>query len=122
MIEYTLDRETAILHVHPLKSLAEEDFNRVAAEIDPFIETHGGLNGIVLEFQKFPGWEGLGAAICHFHFVKDHHKKVKKIAVVTDSPIGSIAEHITSHFVAATIRHFDAENMADAKQWLLATD
>lgn len=119
MIEYTLDKETSILHVHPLKSLAEEDFKRLATEIDPFIEASGNLAGLLLEFQKFPGWESLGALMCHFRFVKEHHRKIKKIAVVTDSPIGTIAEHISSHFVAAQIHHFDTNQITEAKQWLI---
>jgi hypothetical protein len=44
----------------------------------------------------------------HFRFVKDHHKRIKKIAVVTDSAMGTLAEKLASHFVSATIKHFPA--------------
>ena len=40
----------------------------------------------------------------HLRFVRDHHKRVRKIAVVTDSKLGSVAEHLASHFVAAQIK------------------
>ena len=40
----------------------------------------------------------------HIRFVRDHHKRVKKIAVVTDAKLGDFAEKIGSHFIAATIK------------------
>ena len=38
--------------------------------------------------------------ITHFRFVRDHHKRVKKVAVVTNSHIGDVAERLASHFVS----------------------
>lgn len=122
MIEYELDRETAILHVRPTGALAGEDFVRLANEVDPFIDRTGDLAGLILEVSRFPGWENLGAAIRHFRFVHDHHRRIKKVAVVTDSPIGELAEHIAAHFVAAQLRHFAADRLDEARQWILATD
>lgn len=118
MIEYTLDRESSVLHVRPTGPLAGEDFDNLAKTVDPFIELTGGLRGLILETARFPGWEDLGAAIRHFRFVRDHHRKIKKIAAVTDSPLGDAAEHIASHFVAAEIRHFPAGRVEDAKAWI----
>ncbi len=122
MIDYKLDKETAVLHVLPLGSLAKEDFDRLASEVDPYIEKTGDLAGLILQIEKFPGWENFGSAIRHFHFVRNHHKKIKKIAVVTDSAIGTLAEHISSHFISARLKHFAADQMATAKQWILADD
>jgi hypothetical protein len=51
--------------------------------------------------------------------VRDHHRRVRKVAVVTDSPIGSVAEHLASHFVSAEIKHFPAGESEAAKQWIL---
>ncbi|MBU0677920.1 MAG: STAS/SEC14 domain-containing protein [Verrucomicrobia bacterium] len=60
----------------------------------------------------------LSSAVRHFRFVRDHHRKIKKIAVVTDSRLGDAAEHITSHFVAATIRHFASTEVDEARTWI----
>jgi hypothetical protein len=38
--------------------------------------------------------------------LRDHHMHIKKIGVVTDSPMGNVAEHLRSHFVAAEIGIF----------------
>jgi hypothetical protein len=55
----------------------------------------------------------------HFRFVRDHHKLVRRIAVVTDSPMGKAAQHLASHFVAAEIRQFPAGQAEAAKQWIV---
>ena len=120
MIEYTLDTENSILFVRPISSLEESDFLELAKVADPYIEETGNLNTLIIDTPKFPGWENFAAAIAHFRFVKDHQKHIKKIALVTDSAIGNVAEHLASHFVSAKIRHFPAGQIEAATQW--ATD
>lgn len=46
----------------------------------------------LVEAAAFPGWDSFGAMAAHFRFVRDHHKHLKKIAVVTDSAMGNLAE------------------------------
>ena len=120
MIEYTLDKDYSILHVKPHGPLEKGDFERLAKTVDPFINETGGLAGLIIETPKFPGWKNFGAMVKHFKFVRDHHKKIRKIAVVTDSALGDAAEHIASHFVSAKIKHFQPENLSEAKAWILA--
>jgi hypothetical protein len=51
--------------------------------------------------------------------VRDHHKHIKKIGLVTDSALGNVAEHLASHFVSAEIRHFPAGQLAATEQWVM---
>lgn len=118
MMEYALDTDTAVLHVRPTGPLQQQDFDQLAELVDPYIEQCGGLHGLLIETRKFPGWEDLGVAIRHFRFVRDHHRKIKRVAIVTDSRLGEAAEHIASHFVAATIRHFPSTQTDEANTWV----
>ena len=119
MIEHTLDTANSILHIRPKSALGEGDFAELAKTVDQHIEKTGtGLAGLIVEVQAFPGWESLGAMAAHFRFVRDHHRRVRKVAIVTDSAIGNVAEHFASHFVAAEIRHFRAGELEAAKQWI----
>jgi len=118
MIEYNLDTASSILYVRPKSALAPEDFLQLAKTVDPYIEKTGDLAGLILEVKKFPGWTSLGAVAAHFRFVRDHHRHVKKVALVTDAALGNIAERLASHFVSATIRHFPAGQAEAAKQWI----
>ena len=119
MIEHTLDSANSILYVRPTSKLEQNDFVQLAKTVDPHIERKGSLAGLIIQVTSFPGWESLGAMASHFRFVRDHHKYVKKIAVVTDSPMGNVAEHLASHFVAAEIRHFPAGELKAAEQWII---
>jgi stage II sporulation SpoAA-like protein len=118
MIESSLDIASSILYVRPKSALAADDFVQLAKTVDPFIQSTGDLAGLVLEVAAFPGWQNLGAMAAHFSFVRDHHKRIKKVAIVTDAPLGTIAETLASHFVSATIKHFPAGATAAARQWI----
>jgi len=120
MIEHTLDAASSILNLRPKAPLEKNDFAELAKTVDPHIEKTGSLAGIIIEFSAFPGWDSIGAMAAHLRFVRDHHKLVRKIGVVTDSRLGSLAEHLASHFVAAEIKQFPAGQAAAARQWITA--
>jgi hypothetical protein len=122
MIEHTFDAEHAMLLVRPKSALQREDFEQLAAAIDPYIEQTGDLAGLIVDAPAFPGWDSFGAMAKHFRFVRDHHKHVKKVAIVTDSALGDVAEHLASHFVAAEIKHFPAGELEAAKRWIMHAD
>ena len=119
MIEYDLDTEHSILLMQPKSALDKNDFVEIAKAVDPQIEAKGDLAGVIISAPSFPGWDSFGAMINHFRFVRDHHKHVKKVAVVTDSHLGDVAEHLTSHFVSAKIQHFPAGQIEQARQWII---
>lgn len=119
MINHTLDAANSILYVRPQSALERSDFAQLAQTVDPFIERNGTLAGLVIDAPAFPGWESLGAMAAHFRFVRDHQKRIARIALVTDSALGNVAEHLASHFVAAEIRHFPAGELEGARQWIL---
>ena len=121
MIDYTLDTAHSILYVRPQSALAAEDFARLASAVDPHIEATGGLAGLIIETPSFPGWDSLGAMVTHFRFVRDHHRRISKVGVVTDSAMGAVAERLGSHFVSAEIRHFPAGQIDAAKQWIIGS-
>ena len=119
MIEHSLDTAHSILYVRPQAALQQEDFAQLARTVDPYIEATGGLAGLIVEIRAFPGWDSLGAMAAHFRFVRDHHRRIKKVAIVTDAALGTIAERLASHFVSATIRHFPAGDLKAAQQWIV---
>jgi hypothetical protein len=119
MIECSLDAGQSIVYVRPKSALEEDDFVKLARVVDPHIEATGGLAGLIIELAAFPGWESLGAMAAHFRFVRDHHRRVRKVAVVTDSTLGNVAEHLASHFVAAEIKRFPAGETEAARQWIV---
>ncbi|MBX7434599.1 STAS/SEC14 domain-containing protein [Mycobacterium sp. Y57] len=118
MIDVDVDAANSVVLVQPEAPLDKSDFVELAKAIDPQIETSGDLAGLILDAPKFPGWDSFGALVSHLRFVRDHQKHVKKVAVVTDSPVGDLGEHLASHFVSAKIKHFPAGQTDAAKAWI----
>jgi hypothetical protein len=120
MIESSLDAAQSILYVRAKSALEQADFVKLAETVDPYIESSGGLRGLIVEAPAFPGWDSFSALVTHIRFIRGHHRRIEKVALVTDSALGNVAEHLASHFVSAQIKHFPAAGMADAKQWVMS--
>jgi hypothetical protein len=118
MLNITLDTKTSILTIAPQGVLEVKDFEEVAKLVDPFIEKEGSLKGLIIYVEAFAGWDSFSALVRHLKFINEHHKKVSHVAFVTDSFIGDIAEHIGSHFVNASVKHFPFPELAQARQWI----
>ena len=102
--------------------MQQADFEALAKEVDPYIAEVGDLAGLVVEVPGFPGWDSFAAMISHMKFVRDHHKHIKRIAVVTDSALGGLAEHLVSHFVSAELKQFPSGGLDAAKAWILGKE
>ncbi|QDU74552.1 hypothetical protein Pan97_15610 [Bremerella volcania] len=122
MLNHQLLDDEAILVLEPDGPLKAQDFEAVAAEVDPFIEKHDHLRGVMVESESFPGWADLASMAAHLKFVRNHHKKIERIAIVTDDNVMSHFPDIANHFVAAEVRHFPYVNKMDAYHWLSGKD
>ncbi len=118
MLDHELLLEQGILIVTPRGPLEETDFQALSDVVDPYIESKGKLNGLMIYTESFPGWNDFSGLVSHMKFVKDHQKFISKVAAVTDSGILSIMPGIADHFVKAEIRHFDFDDKDDAMEWL----
>lgn len=118
MIEHELLRDRGILIVKPAGALRAEDFAALAGAVDPYIEQQGGLKGLVVEAAAFPGWEDFAALVSHLRFVRDHHRLIRRIAVITDSALLGFAPKLANHFVSAEVRAFSGADRAAALDWI----
>ena len=76
------------------------------------------LQGVLIHTTGFPGWENVGGFAAHMHFVREHHKKVKRVGIVTDSSFPAIAESLAKHFVSAELKTFPFADYEKALAWL----
>lgn len=120
MLDYSIMKPEGILVLKPGAPLSKEDFGGLSAAVDAYLADHSRLHGVLIQTREFPGWENFAGFTAHMHFVRDHHKKIERLAIVTDSPIAGIAESIGKHFVAAEVRHFPFPDDAKALAWLEA--
>lgn len=118
MIQHELLREQRILILRPETALQAEDFAIIASVVDPFIESHGDLRGLMIDAPSFPGWENFAALLSHLRFVRDHHRRIRRVAVVSDHPLLGAAPKIASHFLKAELKTFGAADCTAALAWL----
>lgn len=118
MLEVKLDKDTGILTVVPSAPLNKEDFTFLTNEVDPYIEKEGKLKGLIIQVESFPGWENFAGLISHLQFIREHHKKIEKVAAVSDGRIVSIMPQIVDHFVNAKVKYFPYEDLDEAIMWV----
>jgi hypothetical protein len=117
-LEFTLDEEAGILVLRPQDELERGDFERVAAAVDPVIERRGSLAGIAVVAPEFPGWDDFAALIAHLKFVREHHARVRRIALVTSSRFLSVLPRLAKLFVHAELRRFESDQEDEAMAWI----
>jgi len=119
-IGITLDAGVGVLVLEPAadQALSEDDFEAVGKVIGDYLKDHARLRGILIHSRKFPGWQGVSALFAHLKFVNTVHDKIGKIALVTDSPIGTFADHVLDPLMLAKVRKFTYDERDQAMSWL----
>ena len=120
MIDAELFRSEGVLTVFPTGPLSERDFTALAGLVDPYIEDHGALNGLMIVAEHFPGWESFAALVTHIRFVRSHESHVRRVAVVTDSALLELLPALARHFVQAEVRSFSFIQRDAAWAWLVS--
>ncbi len=116
-VSYRLLPESGVIVVELAAALRAEDFDALATTADTWIEAHGELRGIVIHAHEFPGWENLAGFVQHFRFVRDHHRKIRRVALCAGGALASMAPQLAEHFVQAEIKHFDFDALDQAIAW-----
>ena len=118
MIRHRIMETEGILVLEPISALSADDFRGLTSSVDTYLTEHPTLHGMLIHAQNFPGWESFAGLLAHLKFARDHHRKIERIALVTDSPLGNIAPALAKHFVSAQIRHFAYSAFEEALLWL----
>ena len=116
-IAFRLLEDRGVLVLAPSGRLSVEDFDALALAVDPWIESGHALRGVVVHAREFPGWQTIGSFFRHVRFIRDHQKKVRRVAVAIDGALPKLAPALIETFVAAEARHFDYAELDQAIEW-----
>jgi hypothetical protein len=114
MIHCELLRDRPILIITPDGPPEKVDFERPAGKIDPAIASREELTGVMVCAKSFPGWRSFDALFSHLKFIAEHHRRIDRIAVVSDSELLKLLPR----FAEVRIKHFGFEEKDRALVWL----
>jgi len=97
--------------------LEEDDFKKITPGIDEAIKLHGSLK-LLIDATAFDGWSSMHAASQHFSFVRNHHQKIERIALIADHEWQHWVVGVASVFVHPEIKIFDKDHATAAETWL----
>ncbi len=109
--------DSGVIVVEITQALRAQDFDALADIADAWISAHGELRGLVIHMRTFPGWENFGSLLRHVRFVRDHQRKVRRVAFAADSPLASLGPQLGAHFVEAELKGFGYDDAATAIAW-----
>ncbi len=116
-LDHRLIPDRDVLVVEPHGRLTVEDFDAIAVTVDPWIEAGHELHGIVVHSREFPGWETVGSFLRHLQFVRNHHRRIRRVALAADGKMAKLAPALVETFVGAEIRHFGYGELERAIDW-----
>jgi hypothetical protein len=121
VLEYSILKPEGILLLTPTAPLSRSDFAGLGALVDGYLASHTSLHGVLVHSESFPGWDSFASFTAHVRFLRDHERKLDRVAIVTDSPIAGAAEALAQLFISADIRHFAFGDYKSALAWLKAS-
>jgi SpoIIAA-like len=99
--------------------LKSDDFSLLTPQIDSFITQYGKLK-LLIDASGFNGWENIAAFEKHAGFIKNHHRKIDRIAVIAPHDWQHWLIGAVRMFVHPEVKAFDKSHESDAVQWIAA--
>ena len=117
MINTELISANALKIVAPGK-LKADDFHQIAPQIDSLIRQHGKIR-LLIDASGFNGWENIAAFENHAGFIKNHQKKIERIAVITAHEWQHWLIGAVRIFVHPEVRAYDESHASEDLQWIV---
>jgi hypothetical protein len=107
-----------VLGLQPDGPITREDVAALTLTADEYLAGHAKISGVMVQTQRFPGFASVGAFADYARFIADHHVRVRRVALVTDSALAPVAEFMANHVVGVEMRHYPFAEGAAALAWL----
>jgi hypothetical protein len=116
-----LDAATGVVTAEVTQALRIEDFETLAATVDPWIRAKGELPGLVLHLRGLPRWTSVGSLVRHVRFVVAHQGKLARLALVTDTRVAGTLAAVADRVVHPEVHTFGYEELPAAQAWAAGT-
>lgn len=116
-ITHELLPDSGVLRVEVTEPLRSQDLEALAATVDAWLASHDELPGVVIHAARFPGWENVAGLLRHVAFVRDHQRRVRRVAVAADGVAADLAARLGRIFVRAEVASFGHDELDAATAW-----
>jgi hypothetical protein len=117
MINIDIKERENIFVLTPDGAIGADDIAAVNEQVNTYINTCDRIPNLVVRASSLPHWKDFQALAAHFKFIKNHHKVVKKVAIVSDSSLIWLIRPIVNQFTGAKVRRFPERAFDDAVNW-----
>jgi SpoIIAA-like len=100
------------------EKMKSEDIHEIAPQIDVLIRERGQIR-LLIDASGFSGWENVATFESHATFIKSHHQKVERIAVIVAHDWQHWLIGAVRIFVHPEVRAFDKSQEGEALQWIV---
>ena len=118
MLKITDDDAHNCLVLEPSGPLTRRDLDALTERFDARVNATDRVPNLVIRAGSFPAWADFAALLGHLRFIREHHRLVERVAVVSDARALDLAPRLARHFVSADVRHFAAADFAAALAWV----
>lgn len=109
--------ETNKIKLEVSGKLQSSDLDKLAKLADDSIKKHGKVK-LFIKGAKFDGWEDFATMQKHFHFVKEHHNYVEKLAFVSGPWWQKFMLNFAQMLVHPKVKIFEVGEEEAALKWL----
>jgi hypothetical protein len=114
--------KTELISANVLKMIAPHklqagDFLELAPEVDSLIAKSSKIR-LLIDASNLDGWANAEAAEKHMQFVKEHQKRVERIAIIVQHEWQHWFVAVVRTFLHPQIKAFDKVHEAEAMQWI----
>lgn len=106
-----------VLKITVPEKLSAEDFRQVAPQIDTLLQQRDTIR-LLVDASHFGGWEDMAAFEKHVGFVKTHHQKVERIAVIVGHHWQYWVIGTMRLFLHPEVRTFEQGQESEAQRWI----
>jgi hypothetical protein len=118
MLTITDDETRNCFILQPTGTLTKRDLDALTERFNERVNATDRIPNLVVHTPSFPSWASLAALLRHLRFIRDHHRLIGKVALISDARALDLAPRLARHFVAAEIRHFPAGALDEALAWV----
>ena len=107
------------LKIVPSKKLTEADFEGLAPQVDATIATRGQVR-LLIDASEFNAWESFAAIQAHASFIKNHQRKVERLAIIVGHDWQHWLVEAARMFLHPEARSFNNSREDEARKWVVA--